>query len=56
MLVFAIAHLLFSLAFIRNNTFDFASLFTFLPLLFILGGDKFSVFTTKSAAVSLNFL
>ena len=41
MLVFAIAHLLFSLAFIRGNTFDFVSLITFLPLLVLLGGINF---------------
>ncbi|MDC0880443.1 lysoplasmalogenase [Hellea sp.] len=41
MFVFAIAHLLFSIAFFRNNTFDFTSLFLFLPLLFILAGVNF---------------
>ena len=41
MLVFAIAHLLFSLAFIKSSTFDFASLVTFLPLIMILGCINF---------------
>lgn len=41
MLVFAIAHLLFSLSFIKSSTFDFASLVTFLPLIMILGCINF---------------
>lgn len=41
MFVFAIAHLLFSLSFIKSSTFDFASLVTFLPLIMILGCINF---------------
>ena len=41
MLVFAIAHLLFSLSFIKSSTFDFASLVTFLLLIMILGCINF---------------
>ena len=41
MIVFAIAHLLFSLSFIKSSTFDFASLVTFLPLIMILGCINF---------------
>ena len=41
MLVFAIAHLLFSLSFIKSSTFAFASLVTFLPLIMILGCINF---------------
>jgi uncharacterized membrane protein YhhN len=47
MLVFAIAHLSFSLAFIKSGTFDFASLVTFLPLIMILGCINFMYLLPK---------